>query len=61
MWQEKWGTALRCGLSLNRKILISDIVLNKNFLLLTSEDGEAFQGEFKVRKIRAFPEIEKGE
>ncbi|KAL0275010.1 UNVERIFIED_CONTAM: hypothetical protein PYX00_003000 [Menopon gallinae] len=59
LWQENTGDAFRCELSLRREIHISDIVLNKNFLLLTSRDGEAFQGEIKVKKRKALPDTEK--
>lgn len=50
LWQESKLQFIRCIFSLKRNIQMTDIFLNKIFLLMTTADGEAFQGEVRVKK-----------
>lgn len=59
LWQETYPQTTRCHLSLHRYIDITDMVLNKTSLLLTSSDGEGFYGEIKIKKIKNVLENDK--
>ncbi|XP_044735447.1 inhibitor of Bruton tyrosine kinase [Chrysoperla carnea] len=52
LWQESTMQLTRCIFSLNRELIFKDAVLNKSNVLLVTNEGEAFQGQIKERKIK---------
>lgn len=62
LWQESKPQFVRCIFSLKRNLELTDVFLNKFFLLITTYDGEAFQGEVRIKKKKATAvEISKGD
>lgn len=51
LWQESSQQMLRCIFSMRRPLLVTDFALCRtNFILFATRDGEAFEGEIRVRK-----------
>lgn len=48
-WKPGEGNFIRCIYSLNRSLVIKDIALNRSELLLVTDDGETFRGEFREK------------
>ncbi|KAK6626719.1 hypothetical protein RUM44_009195 [Polyplax serrata] len=59
LWQESYQQTTLCLLSLHRYINVTDMVLNRTSLLLTTKDGEAFMGQIKIKKRKSLAENDK--
>ncbi|XP_066994710.2 inhibitor of Bruton tyrosine kinase [Anabrus simplex] len=52
LWQESTQQLTRCLFNLNRPLMVTDVAINRSQLLLVTQDGEAFEGELKARKVK---------
>ncbi|XP_049802872.1 inhibitor of Bruton tyrosine kinase [Schistocerca nitens] len=52
VWQESAPQLSRCIFVINRPLEVADFVANRSQLLFVTKDGEAFEGEVKMRKGR---------
>lgn len=50
IWQESAPQLSRCIFVINRPLEVADFVTNRSQLLFVTKDGEAFEGEIKMRK-----------
>lgn len=53
LWQESDPHLVRCVLSLNREISVTQIYLNMCEILFVDNEGEAYQGTLKNRKKKS--------